>query len=390
MPLITRFFNPPKRSFFLLGPRGTGKSTLMKARFKEAIWIDLLNPSVYRNYFTQPERLYELVAANPQCHTFIIDEVQKIPALLSVVHSLIEKKKGYQFVLSGSSARKLKSTGANLLGGRASNCALHPFMAAELGSHFLLDKALQHGLLPLLNEEENPTEVLQAYVTLYLQEEIQQEGLVRNLENFSRFLEVMTFSHASVLNLSNVSRECGVKRKTVEGYLEIVEDLQLGFHLNVFTKHAARALSSHPKFYFFDTGIFRALRPSGPLDIPEELNGAALEGLVAQHLQAWNDYSTEKHDIHFWRTRSGVEVDFVIYGKTGLFAIEVKNATQIHSQDLNGLETFLKDYPMAKLILLYRGKERVQKKNVLCIPCDSFLRELIPDTPLITVHINLN
>ena len=379
MDFVTRLFQAPERSYFLFGPRGTGKSTLMKARYSNALWIDLLHPDVFRSYSAHPERLVETIAGNPNTLTIVIDEIQRVPSLLSVVHILIEEKRGLQFILSGSSARKLKRAGADLLAGRASKRVLHPFMAAELGDDFSLSTALQCGLLPLLREEKDPQDILNAYISLYLHEEIQAEGLVRNLEDFSRFLEAITFSHASLINITNIARECEVKRKTVESYLTILEDLLLAYHLPVFTKRAKRELSAHPKFYLFDAGVFYTLRPKGSQDRPEEIEGAALEGLVAQHLRAWSDYSNEKQALYFWRTRSGTEVDFIVDGPKGLWAIEVKNAKQIRPQDTKALETFLQDYPDAQAILLYRGKEKIKRKNVLCLPCEDFLKQLKPD-----------
>lgn len=378
--VIIRFFKVPNLSFFLLGPRGTGKSTWLKKHFQNnALIVDLLKPDVLRSLAAYPERLQEIIEANPNKTVIIIDEVQKLPELLSVVHSLIEDKKELQFVLTGSSSRKLKNTEANLLGGRALRCVMHPFMAAEVGKEFSLQLALKNGLLPLVFKKQNSAqEILHAYINLYLKEEIQAEGLVRNLESFTRFLEVMTFSHTSLINVTNIAAECQVKRKTVENYIEILEDLLLGFRLQVFTKKAQRELSAHPKFYFFDSGVFYALRPKGPLDKPEEIEGAALEGLVAQHLRAWIDLQKEKYTLHFWRTRSGVEVDFIVYGPDGIWAIEVKNSAKIGINDTKSLQSFLEDYPMAKGILLYRGKERIMQKNVTCIPCEEFLLQLKP------------
>jgi predicted AAA+ superfamily ATPase len=378
MSLIKRFFPTIDESFFLFGPRGTGKSTLIQMNYKDALWINLLLPEVLRRFLGYPERLVDVITAHPTQSVIVIDEVQKAPQLLSVVHSLIEQKRGLQFILTGSSARKLKQHSANLLGGRALNHVLYPFMAAELGKKFSLSDALQNGMLPLLFNEAQPQNRLQAYISLYLHEEIQAEGLVRNTENFARFLEAITFSHASLLNTANIARECEVKRKTVENYIEILEDLLLAFRLPVFSKRAQRELSAHPKFYLFDAGVFYALRPRGPLDRPEEIQGAALEGLVAVHLKTWMDYSRDKYTLSFWRTRAGLEVDFVVYGEKGFWAIEVKNAKKVGFADTKALEAFLKDYPMAKAILLYRGDETIQQKNVLCIPVDEFLLQLRP------------
>ncbi len=382
--IINRLLDEPLQSFFLFGPRGTGKTTLLKSQYQDALWIDLLKPDVFRQYSAHPERLFSVVEATPKLKTVVIDEVQKVPALLSVVHSVIEEKRGAQFILTGSSARKLKQTGADLLGGRAAWRTLHPFMAVELGSYFSLDSALQNGLLPLLFQAHNPADTLQGYIHLYLREEIQAEGLVRNLESFSRFLEAISFSHGSLLNITNVARECEVKRKTVENYISILEDLLLAFQLPIFNKRAQRALRSHPKFYLFDSGVFQTLRPKGPFDRVDEIEGIALEGLVVQHLRAWNDYSREKHQIYFWRTRSGTEVDFIVYGPKGLWAIEVKNSRRVHPNDTKSLETFLVDYPEAQAILLYRGQEYLKLQNVLCMPCENFLMGLRPNEELIS------
>ncbi len=195
MKFYKRLFREPKESFFLFGPRGTGKSTLLQERFPGALWIDLLQPDLLRSYGSRPERLIDLVAASSQ-KVIVIREVQRVPSLLGVVHFLIEQKKGWQFVLTGSSSRKLRRTRADLLGGRALKRSLHPFMAAELEGEFSLKLALQYGLLPLVFDKEDQESALQAYIGLYLQEEIQTEGLVRNLESFSRFLEAVSFSHA--------------------------------------------------------------------------------------------------------------------------------------------------------------------------------------------------
>jgi len=376
--LIPRIFTLPKYSFFLFGPRGTGKTTLLKQNYPEAIWIDLLEPDVFRSYIAHPERLREIVLANPDKKTVVVDEIQKVPGLLSVVHSLIEKKLNMQFILTGSSSRKIKRTGADLLAGRVIKKNLHPFMAVELGEKFNLSNALKQGLLPLVVSAQDSNSVLKTYAALYIREEVQIEGLVRNIGNFSRFLEAVSFSHGSILNISNVARDCEVERKVVEGYITILEDLLLSFRLPVFTKRAKRAAVSHPKFYFFDTGVYRSLRPSGPLDRPEEIEGCALEGLVAQHLIAWDSYRGDKNKIYYWRTASGSEVDFVVYGDEVFWAIEIKNRSRIHPEDLRALNSFKLDYPQSTAYLLYRGKERIMKNGILCIPCEEFLLKLNP------------
>lgn len=379
MEFIPRFFKVPKQSFFLFGPRGTGKSAWAKRFFKDCLRLDLLEPDIFRTYASWPERLKEVVEANPRKRHILIDEVQKIPSLLSVVHNLIEEHPDLQFILTGSSSRKLKRTGVDLLAGRALLKTLHPFMAAELGSQFKLEQALKYGLLPLVWASKEPSQVLKTYQGLYLKEEVQMEALVRNIGQFGRFLEAMSFSHAGVLNLSNISRECEVQRKTVEGYVEILEDLLLAYRIPVFDKRAKREMSAHPKFYFFDAGVYRALRPQGPLDHAEEMEGAALEGLVVEHLRAWNAYRGAENNLYFWRTRAGVEVDVVLYGKDGLWGIEVKNTQRVRPEDLRALRSFKEDYPDAKLLFLYRGKDRLKKGEITCLPCEEFLKGLDPN-----------
>ncbi|MBW1802646.1 MAG: DUF4143 domain-containing protein, partial [Deltaproteobacteria bacterium] len=274
-------------------------------------------------------------------------------------------------------------SGVDLLAGRALIKTMHPFMAAELGGDFKLENALATGTLPLVTSSPDPDQVVKAYASLYLKEEVQMEGLVRNIGAFSRFLEAISFSHGAVLNVSDVSRDCQVERKTVEGYISILEDLLLGFRISVFSKRAKRHLSSHPKFYYFDAGVFRSLRPAGPLDAPQEIEGAALEGLVAQHLRAWNAYRGDVCSLYFWRTKAGNEVDFVFYGRDTFCAIEVKNTSRVHSKMLKGLLAFKEDYPEASLCLLYRGKERLKVKGILCLPVKEFLVNQRPDKPIL-------
>ena len=378
MESIPRFFTAPASHFFLLGPRGTGKTWWVRNRYPDALRVDLLDPETLRAMAARPERLRERVAAEPGLRQVVIDEVQKLPELLEVAHLLIEEKRGVQFIFTGSSARKLRRGGVNLLGGRAASKALHPFLAAELGTNFRLEEALRLGMLPVVLGAADPAEILRAYNGLNLREEVQAEGLVRNVGSFSRFLEAISFSQASVLNLANVARECQVNRKTVEGYLEILEDLLLAFRVPVFTRRAKRELAAHPKFFFFDAGVFRANRPTGPLDSASDIDGGALEGLVAQHLRAWCDYSEGGHHLHYWQTRARLEVDFVVYGASGLHAIEVKNSGRVRPEDLRGLKSFAEDYPQSRRFLLYRGSERLRHDGVLCLPCDEFLKALVP------------
>ena len=382
MEFINRFFHTPDISYFLFGPRGTGKSTFLKYTYHHALYLDLLSPDVFRLYSARPERLKELIAGHPEKKIVIIDEIQKVPLLLDVVHQLMEAHKQLRFILTGSSSRKLKRSGVDLLAGRAIFKTMHPFMASELQEGFHLDTALKHGLLPVVVDSKAPEEVLNAYIALYLREEVQMEGFVRRIGHFSRFLEAISFSQGSILNISEIARECQIGRKTVEGYLSVLEDLLLSFTVPVFSKRAKRLLTVHPKFYFFDAGVFRSLRPSGPLDTPSEIDGAALETLIAQHLRAWNEYGGSNNTLYFWRTRAGREVDFIVYGEDGIYALEVKNSKTVRPHDLKSLRAFKEDYPQARLLLIYRGNERLKKENILCIPCEEFLMSLIPGKKL--------
>jgi predicted AAA+ superfamily ATPase len=383
METVSRFINEPEGSFFLFGPRGTGKSTWLRQRFPDALVLDFLDPALFRMCLARPERVREIINGNPHRRDVVIDEVQKIPETLDVVHQMMEERRGIRFILTGSSARKLKRGAADLLAGRALLGTCHPFMASELGRRFNLDDALCHGMVPVIFSSPDRAGALQAYVSLYVREEVREEGLVRNLSAFTRFLEAAALSHASLLSVSEIARECSAERKNVESYLGVLEDILLAFRIPVFSRRAKRLLVSHSKFYFFDPGVFGALRPAGPLDRPGELAGAALEGLVAQQLRAWLAYSGETGGLHFWRTKAGLEVDFVIYTKDCLAALEVKNSASVSSADLRGLKSFRDDYPEAgPLILLHRGAERLMTDGILCVPAGDFLSALIPGRPL--------
>ena len=383
MKPISRYLRVPDDHFFLFGPRGTGKSTWLKQTLSDAVFLDLLKPAILRTFQARPERFREFVNGHPAAKTFVVDEVQRCPAILDVVHSLIEEHRGVRFVLTGSSARKLKKAGVDLLAGRALKLSMHPFMAAELGDAFSLENALETGMLPVVHGARSARAALDAYLDLYIREEVLQEGLVRSLDPFARFLEAATFSHGTQLVSSAIARECQVGRTTVDGYLKILEDLLIAARLPIFAKRAKRELVAHEKFYFFDSGVFRALRPKGPLDRPSEIGGAALEGLVFQHLRAWNDYSGGCATLGYWRTKAGVEVDFTVYGEGVFAAIEVKNAAVLHPEDFTGLKAFREDYPEAEAILLYRGDERFLRDGILVVPVEEFLRALVPGQALL-------
>jgi predicted AAA+ superfamily ATPase len=305
----------------------------------------------------------------------VIDEVQRVPELLNEVHRLIEAR-GIAFALTGSSARKLRRSGSNLLAGRALTCRMHPLTAAELGPSFVLGESLARGHLPAVFSEADPAAFLASYVQTYLREEIQQEGLTRNLGAFARFLEAVSFSHAATLTISDISRECAVERKTVEGFIGILEDLLLASRVPVFSKRAKRKTVAHPKFFLFDAGVYRSLRPKGPFDRPEEIAGHALEGLVFQELRAINDYLSLGYTIYYWGSVSGLEVDFVLYGERGIHAIEVKHAKTVRSDDLRGLQAFLDDYPMAKGTVIYMGDRVEHEGRIELIPAQIALPTL--------------
>ena len=275
----------------------------------------------------------------------IIDEVQKIPELLNEVHRLIEESR-YKFILTGSSARTLKRKGVNLLAGRALHYKMFPLTAVELGSDFHIETSLKQGHLPTpYAQSVNPEEYLNSYIHVYLREEVMQEGLTRNAGAFARFLQIASFSQGSLLNTTEIAREAGIERKTVADYFQIVEDLLLASRIPVFTKKAKRKTVMHAKFYYFDVGVYRALRPMGPFDSPEEAEGPALESLVFQELQAINHYFGCGYELYFWKTVDKLEIDFILYGPKGLLAIEVKRSKKIDSDDLKALKTFQVDYP---------------------------------------------
>ncbi len=363
-------------SFFLFGPRGTGKSSLIKKRFPDAIYIDLLESQTFRSLLAQPERLEDLIFDNSR--TVIIDEVQRSPMLLNEVHRLIENK-GIKFILTGSNARKLRKSQANLLAGRALTYNLHPLTIAELGSSVSLEKILQWGLLPSVHDPSkdiNPKEYLESYVQVYLEEEILQEGLTRNLDNFSRFLEVASFSQGEQINVSSIARECGIHRKAAESYFSILYDLLLAYRLPVFKKKAKRLLVSQNKFYFFDIGVYSIIKPKGFLDKRENEESILYESLFLQELVATNNYLQTRYEINYWRTKGGLEVDFVLYGKDRLLAFEVKRTTSIRKSHTKGLRAFHQDYSMAERYMIYGGKQRQRQDGITILPIKEALLHL--------------
>lgn len=373
--MYSRLITPPKdKSFFLFGPRGTGKTTWVKSRFPGALYLDLLESKLFNELLANPQRLENLIPKEVN-DWVVIDEIQRIPELLNEVHRLIEKYK-YRFILTGSSSRKIRNKGVNLLGGRALSCHLYPLTVSELGKDFDLRHSLSFGQLPCVYAEADPQRYLESYVTTYLQEEVRQEGLTRNLAAFSRFLEAASFSQGSVLNVSAVARECHIERKVVENYFAILEELLIAYRIPVFTKRAKRRMVSHFKFYFFDAGLYRTLRPVGPLDMPEEVGGQALETLFLQELIALNAYLRLGYDIFYWRTSNNMEVDFVLYGPKGIRAFEVKRSGRVSGGMLSGLKAFRTDYPGAKAYLVYGGDRRFREGDIEILPVAEVFTDL--------------
>lgn len=373
--MYSRLIEPPKdKSFFLFGPRGTGKTTWVKSKFTKSVYLDLLEAEIFNDLLANPQRLENFIPKNFR-DWVIIDEVQRIPELLNEIHRLIEKNK-YKFILTGSSARKIRRRGVNLLGGRALSYHLYPLTAVELGADFNIDHSLLHGNLPCAYTEKDPKSYLESYVKTYLEEEIQQEGLTRNLGAFSRFLEAASFSQGAPLNISSVARDCSVERKVVESYFSILEDLLIAYRIPVFTKKAKRRMVNHPKFYFFDTGLYRTLRPAGPLDMPEEIGGHAVETLFLQELTALNSYLGLGYKIFYWMTSNNAEVDFVLYGNKGILAFEIKRTAKVNGSMFKGLRAFRKDYPQSKAYFIYGGERFLREGDIEIIPIKEALRKL--------------
>src|SRR4030042_2597888 len=373
--MYSRLIEPPKdKSFFLFGPRGTGKTTWVKSKFPKALYLDLLEAELFNDLLANPQRLENFIPKDFN-DWVIVDEVQRIPELLNEIHRLIEKKK-YKFILTGSNARKRRRKGVNLLAGRALSYNLYPLTAVELKNDFDLNHSLTYGHLPCVYTEENPKAYLESYVKTYLAEEIQQEGFTRNLGAFSRFLEAASFSQGSVLSISSVARDCNVERKVVESYFKILEDLLMAYRIPVFTKRAKRRLISHPKFYFFDVWLYRTLRPAGPLDVPEEIGGHVFETLFLQELIAVNAYLRLGYNVFYWRTSNKMEVDFVLYGNKGILAFEIKRIAKVSSSMLKGLKAFQKDYPQSKAYFVYGGERIFRDGDIEILPIKDTLGKL--------------
>ena len=375
--MFKRLINIPlktRKSFFLFGPRGTGKTTWLTQHLPDVLFLNLLKSEPYNRLSANPGHIREMIPPDYK-DWIVIDEIQRIPELLNEVHDLIESK-NHIFILTGSSARKLRQKGVNLLAGRALTYYLHPLTVREQEDSFQLLQSLHFGHLPARFSEDDPQKYLKDYVQTYIREEVLQESLTRNIGHFSRFLEVACFSQGSVINTSEIAREAHIERVTAENYFSIVEDLLIGVRLPVFTRKAKRKLINHQKFYYFDAGVFRAIRPTGPLDSDAELDGPALETLVFQELRALNDYLQCNYQFFFWKTKNGLEVDFVLYGPKGLIAIEVKRSPHVHPKNLRGLKEFKKDYPPARCYLFYGGSTPLYIDDIRVLPVDQALQNL--------------
>ena len=337
---------PGTETFFLWGPRQAGKSTLLKHQYPDSVWVDLLKADEFRRYATRPEQLREeLEAAGPDpSRQVVIDEIQKVPALLDEVHWLIENR-GLRFALCGSSARKVRRGAANLLGGRALRYELRGLTAGELGESFDLDRMLNHGYLPSIYESSRHRRRLDAYIADYLRQEVAAEGLVRNLPAFSDFLDAAALSDGSPVNYSNVARECGVSGPTAKAYFGILEDTLLARWLPRWRRRAKRRLAGAPKLYFEDVGLVNRLARRGELHGGSDDYGKAFENWMFHELSAFIAYHELDEQLTYWRLPSGIDVDFVV-GDMRL-AIEAKASARITNSHLKGLRTLAEEHPSA-------------------------------------------
>jgi len=376
--MYTRRLKLPKdlqESFFLWGPRQTGKSTLLKLNYPDAYWVDLLKADDFRRYIQNPERLREELSAIPEQKAVIIDEIQKVPRLLDEVHWLIENRQ-INFALCGSSARKVKRGHANLLGGRATRYELHGLVSAEIGENFDLDRILNHGYLPRHYDKSNPRRYIQAYVADYLKEEIAAEGLVRNLPAFSNFLDIVALTDGEIVNYANIASDCGVANNTVKEYFQILQDTLLGSWLPAYRKRPKRRVSKSPKFYFNDIGVVNFLAKRHKIEPKSELYGKAFENWIYHELNSFSQYSELFYELSYWRLSSGLEVDFIINDIN--VAIEAKATGLIKNTHLKGLRELIKDQPSIKqrIIVCLEKKQRLTTDGILILPANDFCQKL--------------
>lgn len=373
--MIKRRLNlPPQGSetFFLWGPRQTGKSTLLMSAYPDAVWIDLLKAEEFRRYLNHPELLRQELPREGAMPFVVIDEVQKLPALLDEVHWLHENR-NVQFALCGSSARKVKRGYANLLGGRAIRYEMFGFIAPELYPDFDLTRLLNHGYLPRIYLSRQPRRLLNAYVANYLKEEIAAEGLVRNLPVFSDFLNIAALSDTESVNFSTIARDCGVSSQTIRGYFQILEDTLLGRWLPSYRKRPKRRVAASAKFYFSDVGVVNFLAKRGHVEPGAELFGKAFENWCFHELNAYNIYREAFASFHYWRLAGGTEVDFIINDME--IAIESKAARKISAKHLKGLRSLKVDHPdiERRLIVCCEDKKRMTDDGIEIIPAAHFI-----------------
>lgn len=357
---LPRALKPPHQSFFLFGPRGSGKSTWIRQHFGKGVRFDLLDEALYHELLTTPGRLADRLRGLRPRTWVCIDEVQRLPALLNEVHRSIEEG-GLRFVLSGSSARKLKHEGVNLLAGRALRKTMHPFLPSEMEGRFNLEDAMQFGTLPIVVASAAPAETLRSYVLSYLRDEIQAEALARSLAGFSRFLPIASLMHGQTLNVSSIARDSGVARTTVIDYLDVLEDTLLAFRLPAFEAKLRVKERKHPKLYWVDAGIVRAAKQhQGPVALEER--GALFEGLVATLLRGWNDYRGVFDEWAYWAPNEGakVEVDFLLRRGKRFVAIEVKSSARARPEDRAGLDAIESLAGLERRILVYPKTPKLQ------------------------------
>lgn len=368
----------PKTSFFLFGVRGVGKSTWARKQLANAPRIDLLDESGYQDYLAAPSLLGAELAALPRGSWVIVDEVQRVPALLNEVHRLIENRR-LRFALLGSSARKLKTAGTNLLAGRALKKQMFPLTPAEIGTDFNLPSALESGTIPLVWTSADRRAVLESYVQLYLREEIRAEALVRNLSGFVRFLPVAGLFHGQVINVSGVARDAGVARTTVNGYLEILEDTLLTFRLPAFEGRLRVRERKHPKLYWVDPGIVRAVKKQlGPLTAEER--GPLFEGWILHLLRAEAEVADVFDEIFYWAPAQSesVEVDFLLRRGRDFLAIEVKSANRFQHSMTAGLRAIGALPRVARRLLIYTGQRELSLEDGIEVwPHATFVRALV-------------
>jgi predicted AAA+ superfamily ATPase len=375
--LYARLLAAPRGSFFLLGPRGTGKSTWLRKTFPGACTFDLLDEARYQAFLADIGLFAAELRPLARGTLVVVDGVQRLPALLNEVHRHIEER-GLRFILCGSSARKLKTAGTNLLAGRAVRRLLHPLLPQELGGDFDLDEVLRWGSLPVVWTAPDRADALAAYAHLYLREEVQAEAIVRNLPGFARFLPVAALFHAQVLNAAGLARDAGVARTTVAGYLEILEDTLLTFSLPAYEARLRVRERRHPKLYWADPGLPRAMkRQTGP-PVAEEI-GPLFEGWVAALLRALRDYRGLFEEWFYWAPASAatVEVDFLLRRGRRFTAIEAKATRRIHDADLRGLRAIADLPAIRRRLLVYCGDRRLETtEGIEVLPVGAFLQEL--------------